>query len=94
MPDSSEKPSRIRFDGTVNAGHILTFAGFLITIFVGWTALDKRVVVLEEGRLTQRQVDLHQNEMTRSEMTQIKDSLVEIKRSVERVNDQLRGIKP
>lgn len=87
--ENTTQSKRIRFDPTINAGHMLTFAGFLITVFLGWTSLDKRVVVLEENRATQRQVDLHQNDMQRSEMAQIRESLSEIKRSVERVNDQL-----
>ena len=36
----------VRFDNTINLGHILTFLGFLVTIMVTWSTLDKRVVVL------------------------------------------------
>lgn len=51
----------LSFDPTINAGHLLTFAGFLLAGFAGWTTLDKRVVVLEEGRKGQEQVDRHQD---------------------------------
>jgi hypothetical protein len=47
-------PPRWRFDPTVNLGHVLTFAGF---VFLGtgiYTALDKRVVVLEAARYAQQ----------------------------------------
>ena len=47
----------MRFDNTINLGHILTFLGFLITIMVTWTTLDKRVVVLEESRKAQATLD-------------------------------------
>ena len=86
MPDSNfdqlseGRRKRITFDPTINAGHIL---------FVGWTALDKRVVALEEGRKSQEQVDRHQDQMQGQNMVQIRESLSEIKRSVEKVSDKL-----
>lgn len=91
MSDESTAQSskRVRFDPTITYGHVLTIISFMIPLGIGWMSLDKRVVVLEENRATQRQIDLHQNDMSRSEMGQIKESLSEIKRSVERVNDQL-----
>lgn len=80
---------RITFDPTINAGHILTSVIFVAGLFVGWTALDKRVVALEEGRKSQEQVDRHQDQMQSQNMIQIRESLVEIKRSVEKVSDKL-----
>ncbi|MDP1686894.1 hypothetical protein [Hydrogenophaga sp.] len=86
---SDPRRKRITFDPTINAGHILTSVIFVSGLFIGWTALDKRVVALEEGRKTQEQVDRHQDVMQGQNMTQIRESLVEIKRSVERVSDKL-----
>lgn len=80
---------RITFDPTINAGHILTSVIFVAGLFVGWTALDKRVVALEEGRKGQEQVDRHQDQMQGQNMMQIRESLSEIKRSVEKVSDKL-----
>lgn len=79
----------LSFDPTINAGHLLTFAGFLLAGFAGWTTLDKRVVVLEEGRKGQEQVDRHQDLTNRETMAQIRESLTEIKRNVEKLNDRL-----
>jgi hypothetical protein len=59
MPDPQKK---IRFDGTINLGHLLTVATFLGAGVVGWNAMDKRVVILEEARLVQRQIDRRQDE--------------------------------
>lgn len=94
MPDSNFSPlegkaRRITFDPTINAGHILTSVIFVSGLFVGWTALDKRVVALEEGRKAQEQVDRHQDQMQGNNMTQIRESLQEIKRSVEKMSDRL-----
>lgn len=95
MPDSNfdqlgdPRRKRITFDPTINAGHILTSVIFVAGLFVGWTALDKRVVALEEGRKGQEQVDRHQDQMQSQNMVQIRESLSEIKRSVEKVSDKL-----
>lgn len=83
------KSKRITFDPSINAGHILTSFIFVAGLFVGWTALDKRVVALEEGRKAQEQVDRHQDQMQTSNMIQIRESLTEIKQNVQRVNDKL-----
>lgn len=83
------KSKKITFDPSINAGHILTSFIFVAGLFVGWTALDKRVVALEEGRKAQEQVDRHQDQMQTSNMVQIRESLAEIKQNVQRVNDKL-----
>lgn len=83
------KTKRITFDPTINAGHILTSVIFVSGLFVGWTALDKRVVALEENRKSQEQVDRHQDQMQGQNMVQIRESLTEIKQNVQRMNDKL-----
>ena len=83
----------MRFDNTINLGHLLTFAGFLITIMVSWTTLDKRVVVLEESRKAQEIMDSAQDLRSAEKFSEIRDTLGEIKRSVDRVNDRLERAK-
>ncbi len=80
---------RLQFDPTINAGHILTTLIIVSGVFIGWTELDKRVVILEEGRKTQQQIDRHQDEVLGQQMQQIRESLSEIKQNVQRVNDRL-----
>lgn len=46
----------IKFDSTINLGHILTFLGFMVAGLTAWTTLDKRVVVLEESKKAQAQM--------------------------------------
>lgn len=84
-----ERARGVRFDNTINLGHLLTFAGFLITIMVSWTTLDKRVVVLEESRKAQSILDSAQDVRSLEKFTEIRDTLNEIKRTVERNNDRL-----
>lgn len=90
---SKQERKRITFDPTINAGHLLTFAGFLITLSVGWATLDKRVVVLEEARKTQEQIDRHQDAMQRANADSVRESLAEIKAGVRELNQRLDAMK-
>ena len=89
IPQAENKERRIRFDPTVNLGHIITFVGFLIAIFTAWTTLDKRVVVLEEGRKAQESMDRQQDQRALEARSEIRDSLQEIKRGMDRLYDKL-----
>ena len=82
----ADERKRLTFDPTINAGHLLTFVGFLLTLSVGWATLDKRVVVLEEARKTQAQVDQHQDAMQRANVDSVRESLQEIKSGVRELN--------
>ena len=84
-----ERTHGVRFDNTINLGHILTFLGFLVTIMVTWSTLDKRVVVLEESRKAQAVLDHAQDNRSAERITEIRETLGEIKRTVERVSDRL-----
>lgn len=84
-----ERTPGVRFDNTINLGHILTFLGFLVTIMAAWSTLDKRVVVLEESRKAQAVLDHTQDNHSSEKFTEIREALGEIKRSVDRVNDRL-----
>lgn len=92
-PQMESRRQGIRFDNTINLGHILTFLGFLITITVSWSTLDKRVVVLEESRKAQAVLDNAQDNRSAEKFTEIRETLGEIKRSVDRVNDRLERSK-
>ena len=91
MSDQHDNEAKrgLRFDPTINAGHLLTFAGFILAGFVGWTTLDKRVVVLEEQRKAQEIRDVGQDARSADKFIEIKDTMSEIKRGVEQVRDQL-----
>lgn len=88
-----ERAQGVRFDNTINLGHILTFLGFLITILASWTTLDKRVVVLEESRKAQAIMDSAQDIRSAEKFSEIRETLGEIKRSVDKVNDKLERTK-
>lgn len=87
MAEPTER-RRLTFDPTINAGHLLTFAGFILSMMVGWSLLDKRVVVLEEARKTQVQTDQHQDYIQRASNDSVKESLAEIKQGIRELNSR------
>lgn len=87
--DRRESRKGIKFDSTINLGHMITFIGFLVTIMVTWSTLDKRVVVLEESRKAQELRDASQDQRNGDQMTAIKETLVEIKTNVISLREKL-----
>lgn len=90
-PQSTE--NRVRFDKTINLGHVLTIATFLLLTLTQWNMMDKRVVVLEEFRLSQRERDATQDAASKDKFQEVKDALTDIKHSVEKLGDKLAGGK-
>lgn len=60
-----DKGKGLRFDATINAGHVLTFISLVVAGFVTWGVMDKRVVVLEEAQKTQKIIDASQDQSVR-----------------------------
>lgn len=79
----------MKFDSTINLGHLLTFVGFVLTGFGAWSTIDRRLTVLEESRRVQAQIDANQDERLSQSMGQIKESLSDIRRNLEKVSDRL-----
>ena len=93
MSDEAPPQKGLKFDPTINAGHLITFAGFLLTMALGWSALDKRVVVLEESRKAQVQTDQHQDVIHRANIDAMRDSLTEIKQGIRELSQRLESRK-
>ena len=85
-----DPPKRgIRFDATVNLGHIITFIGFLLAGFGAWSTLDKRVIILEENRKLQSNVDAAQDLRLAQASDQITSAILRLERQTERIADKL-----
>lgn len=81
--------NKIRFDKTINLGHVLTVMAFVCTAMVSWNVMDKRVLVLEEFRLAQRERDIAQDVVSKDKYQEVRDALTELRRSVEKVADKV-----
>jgi hypothetical protein len=82
-------PRGIVFDKTINLGHILTMASMIGAVMVSWSLMDKRVVVLEEARQAQRDRDQAQDAANRDKFGEVRDALIDLRRSVEKVSDKV-----
>jgi hypothetical protein len=80
MPEAQKK---IRFDGTINLGHILTVLTFCGAGAVGWNAMDKRITVLEEARVVQQQIDKRQDDDRNDMKRTVREDMREIIRKVD-----------
>ena len=68
----------VKFDGTINLGHISSALAVLITGVMAWNGMDKRVLVLEEARL-----------VNRDRAAEITAHLEKIDSKLERISDQI-----
>ena len=80
------------FDPRISTGNILTIVGFIITLIIGWTTLDKRVVILEESRNTQMVRDKHQDFLLNQQATSMEKTALEIKQSILRIEQKIDDI--
>lgn len=85
-----QHPKRLTFDPTINAGHLLTFAGLAVALFIGWSTLDKRVVVLEESRQYQRLRDDTQDNAVTQSLVEIKNAIADVKTGVNELRKEQR----
>lgn len=85
--------NRIRFNNEVSLGHLLSMVAFLVTALTQWNIMDKRVVVLEEFRSSQRERDASQDNVNKEKLQEVKEALTDLKRSVEKFGDKLDNQK-
>ena len=79
---------RLTFDPTINAGHILTFAGFMISGFVAYSTLDKRVAVIEERTEATEQRATEQDARLKDTLGEIKQDIREVKGAINELADR------
>lgn len=89
----AEEQKKFTFDPTINLGHIITFAGFMLTIGAGWVTLDKRVLIVESNLRTQELRDKSQDNEINSNAIYVTNSISDLKRSVERLTDKVDDLK-
>lgn len=91
MPlDGARRQKRLTFDPTINAGHVLTFITLVVAGFGAWSLMDKRVTVLERDAQHQAQRDSGQDAAIREKFEAIKESLNELKATVNDLRRQQR----
>jgi uncharacterized protein involved in tellurium resistance len=87
--------SRLTFDPTINAGHLLTFAGFLVAGFLAYATLDKRVTVVEQRTVAAEIRISEQDARTNITLAEIKRDVRETSIAVNQLARELsKGSKP
>lgn len=83
----------IRLDMTVNISHVMSLLAFMVSLMLTWNTLDKRVLVLEEAKKSQATLDAAQDQRSTEKFGEVRETLTEIKRGIEKVNDKLEARK-
>lgn len=85
---------RVRWDPTINTGHLISagtsIVASLVFVMASWSTMDKRVVVLEEARLSQGLTAQERQQQTNEKFNDVKASLTEIKSSVENLRHDIQ----
>lgn len=84
-----ERRHGIRFDGTINLGHVMTFAAGMFAGFAVYNSVDKRILVLEEARTFQVQRDTQQDALARERADVVSQGLDKIDLRLDKISDQL-----
>jgi hypothetical protein len=85
----SDEAKRLRFDPTINAGHILTFIAMVVGVMTSYSLLDKRIGVLEERSATSTSQTAERQAEQKESLKEIKADIKDLQRSV---NDISRAI--
>ena len=83
----------VKYDPTINFGHILTLIVTVGMVVTAWVNLDKRVVVLEQQTVSQAMRDRHQDELLVTQSNQIRESLNEVKSYLQRLDNRLESMQ-
>jgi flagellar capping protein FliD len=85
---ASRQNGKLIFDPTINAGHVLTFLGFMISGFVAYSTLDKRVTVIEQRAGTIEERADEQDARIKDSLGEIKQDLREVKGAIKEMADR------
>ena len=89
---ATRQRGRLAFDPTINAGHILTFFGFMVSGFLAYSTLDKRVAVIEQRTTSTEQRAAEQDVRIKDALGEIRQDLRDLKSAINQLAD--RPVKP
>lgn len=97
LEQSYRERRHLRWDPTVNMGHMISAGAGLVaalTFAIGtYIIINTRVVVLEEAKNYQVQRDIAQDNRIQEMSKDLKDSMQEIKTSVNELRRDVRAVK-
>mgnify|MGYP001180922861 CR=1 FL=1 len=85
LAETGHPRRRVKFDPTINLGHVMTFFGFLVAGFGAYSTLSNRLTVLEMQAVAV--VD-----RSREQDARLKDSLVELKKDIKDLQQSVNDV--
>lgn len=92
-PTSNQEENRFRFEKSINLGNMISIVLCIGALMTSWNMMDKRVLVLEEARMAQRERDTSQDATTKESFALVKEALSDLRHAVEKVSDKLEQKK-
>lgn len=89
LAEAAAARHKVKFDGTVNLGHLLTFAAFIAGGFGIYGALEKRITLVEAKAVQFEQVAAMQEARMRETLGEIRQDLKDTRRAIDDVSRQL-----
>ena len=91
--DAEKLRMTIKYDPTINLGHILTFASMVAAVMASYSLLDKRVGVLEERSNAAITQAADKAVEQRESLREIKADIKDLQRSVNEISRAVAGGK-
>lgn len=85
---------RIKYDPTVNLGHILTFVGFMLAGFGAWGNIDKRITLTEVQATAALERTTEQDKRMSEVLKELKTDVKDVQRAVNDINRTLAIVAP
>lgn len=82
-------PVGFRLNKNIDLSHVLTVLMMLGALAFQWNLIDKRLAVLEEARQSQRERDQSQDSANKDKFQEVRDALIDLRRSVEKISDRV-----
>lgn len=86
--------TRIRYDPTVNLGHILTFVGFMLAGFGAYGNIDKRITLTEANATAAVDRTNEQDKRMSEALKELKTDVKDVQRAVNDINRTLAIVAP
>lgn len=88
-----EKKRGLRFDPTINAGHVMSALTMLVAGFLAYSSLASRVSILEERSTTQNVRSGERAQEQKEAIADMRAEIKEVRRSVDDLTRILTGVK-
>lgn len=91
LADAASARRKVKFDGTINLGHVLTFAAFIVGGLSAYGTLEKRLTLLEAKASQLEQSNASTEARMRETLTEIRLDVKDARRAIDDVSRTLNS---